>query len=181
MPAAYARLMRNLRGNQLSNVEAHDLATGASSGRSKFYFFPQTALPPSSSLAASFAQFAGVRECEVGVTSLDDFIRQQSIARVDLIKIDTETTEPEVLRGARELLARDRPHIICEVLAGKNTARQLEQSLAGLSYNYFLLSAEGPQLRRTIEGDPEHLNYLFTTLDASTLASRLSHWNHRDA
>jgi Methyltransferase FkbM domain len=50
-------------------------------------------------------------------------IREQGIAKVDLVKIDTETTEPAVIRGMARTLARDRPDVVCEVLAGLRPVR----------------------------------------------------------
>ena len=52
---------------------------------------------------------------KVPVTTLDSFFKQQeysSIARIDLMKIDTEGYEYEVLRGATQTLARLRPLFI---------------------------------------------------------------------
>ncbi len=79
------------------------------------------------------------------------------------MKIDTESTEPDVLRGAAKLLARDRPNIFCEVLKGRGAEGLLEEILEPLGYRFFLLTPEGAQERERIEGHPQWLNYLFTT------------------
>jgi FkbM family methyltransferase len=45
---------------------------------------------------------------EVDVTTLDRFAADHDIPRIDLLKIDTEGTELEVLKGARDLLREGR-------------------------------------------------------------------------
>ena len=43
---------------------------------------------------------------EVCVTTVDDYVAANGIARIDLLKIDTEGFDLAVLRGARAALAR---------------------------------------------------------------------------
>lgn len=51
---------------------------------------------------------------QIAVTSLDSFARTRDLDRVRLVKIDVEGHEPDVLRGAGELIARHRPALIVE-------------------------------------------------------------------
>jgi len=51
----------------------------------------------------------------VGSVSLDDFCKENQLARVDFIKIDVDGHEYEVLRGAKEMLAKYRPTLIFEI------------------------------------------------------------------
>jgi FkbM family methyltransferase len=46
--------------------------------------------------------------------SIDDFVRDQQLGRVDFIKIDTDGGEREVLAGMRDTLARFGPRIVVE-------------------------------------------------------------------
>ena len=79
-----------------------------------------------------------------------------------MLKLDTEMTEPVVLSSARRIIARDKPAIICEVLAGC-TEPALNALLAGTGYRYFWISPRGLDERAVIEGDPtcRCRNYLF--------------------
>ena len=53
-------------------------------------------------------------EIVVRATSLDQYVRENGVERVDLIKLDIEGAELEALRGARETLRRDKPRLqIC--------------------------------------------------------------------
>lgn len=51
----------------------------------------------------------------VRLIRLDDYIAQQSIQRLDLIKIDVEGAELHALRGGRKTIARFQPQVIMEV------------------------------------------------------------------
>jgi hypothetical protein len=64
------------------------------------------------------------------------------------------------------ILRRDRPHIFCEVLPGRETGPALERLLAPHGYRFFHLTPAGPVPRQEIIGHPAWLNYLFTTLSA---------------
>ncbi len=82
--------------------------------------------------------------------------------RVDLVKIDTESTEPAVIRGMAELLRAHRPVVVCEVLAGR-TEPELQELVDDLGYATWWLGPDGPVHRAAITGDPtaRHVNWLF--------------------
>lgn len=161
----YERLRHNVALNGLTNVQCIASAVGAEDGTADFYS-TATEMPCSSSLSYAFMRSAQrVSRIQVSVLTLDRFICEQQLGRVDLIKIDTESTEPQVLRGLANTLERDRPLIICEVLQGRGSERPLEELLAPLGYRFYLLTPDGPKVRERIKGHPEWLNYLFATLD----------------
>jgi FkbM family methyltransferase len=160
-PGIYERLRSNVLLNELSNVECVNAAAGDRAGRAEF-FVAASGLPTSSSLSQDFMKaHAEVRSFGVPVVTLDTLVREHDLTNVDLIKIDTESTEAEVLRGAAALLARDQPAIVCEVLAGRAREDELDAVLRPLGYRYYLLTPNGPASRASIEGDPRWLNYLF--------------------
>ncbi|MEX2641996.1 MAG: FkbM family methyltransferase [Acetobacterales bacterium] len=51
----------------------------------------------------------------VPLTTLDDFVAQRGLARLDLVKADIEGWEAHLLRGARTTLARFAPALLLEV------------------------------------------------------------------
>lgn len=160
LPAAYERLGRHLRLNRLANVVALQQAAGSLEGTDDF--FHVDGLPTSSSLSASFmGAVKDVRSTQVAVRRVENVARELGIERVDLVKLDTETTEPDVLRGMGRLLSEDRPDIICEVL-DRADVDSLTDILSPLGYRFFLLTDGGPQEREVLESDPRWLNYLFT-------------------
>ncbi len=167
MEAIHRRLLENVERNKLKNVECLNAAVSDSTGTARF-FFSQAAfaqgLPTSSSLSESFMAGApGLTGVDVPLLTIDGFTSDRDLSRVDLVKVDTETTEPSVLRGMRGVLTRDHPAIICEVLKGRAEGAALEAELRPLEYRFFLLTPDGPVGQESIEGHPKFLNYLFTT------------------
>jgi FkbM family methyltransferase len=162
LPAVHARLEANVAANG-ARVECVCSAVGEQPGTAEFFHVPSPDLPSSSSLSRDFMS---VHEAAVGtpvpVVTLDGFCAANGIDAVDLVKIDTETTEPAVLRGMTEILARDRPDIVCEVLPGHGVEPELERILRPLGYAFHLLTDAGPVRRESIAGDPTWHNHLFT-------------------
>jgi FkbM family methyltransferase len=161
LPANLERLRSNVKRNNTPNVECIGTAVGDAEGTQEFFHSP-SGLPCSSSLSQGFmAHVPGLTSMKVSVVTIDAICSARAL-EVDLIKIDTETTEPAVLRGAADTLARLRPDIICEVLAGRDTGPAVQAALGPLGYDYFLLTPEGPRRMDRIAGHPEWLNYLIT-------------------
>jgi len=170
LPSAFGRLVSNVRRNRLENVEAVECAVSSEEGIAAFHFQDTSvtqdmpAIPCSSSLSLKFmAAAAGLISAPVRVARLERLLDERRTPPVGLMKIDTETTEPDVLVGMGRRLHSDRPDIVCEVLAGHATGPRLVSTLAVAGYHYYHLTPGGPQLRQEIDGHPVHLNYLFST------------------
>lgn len=159
MPDIADVLRRNVAVNGLDNVHVETCAAADQNGEATL-FIPRAGLPASSSTREGFRDAR--TEIKVRTVKLDSFVEARGIRRVDLIKVDTEATEPQVLEGARGVLQRDRPLVICEVLAG-HTEDELNRILGDLDYRYFWITSDGLVERQKIEGDPsyQHNNYLF--------------------
>lgn len=161
-PASAAGLARNVEANGVRNVTLCQAAVCDRDGTVDLFVPPGESLPLGASTLATFRE-PGVR-FEVAAVRLDTFAEQHHLDRVDLIKVDTEGTEPVVLAGARRLLERDQPWIVCEVLHGL-TEPGLHAELDRLGYRYFLITRRGLEERPRIVGDPTYRdrNWLFAT------------------
>lgn len=164
MPGSYERLRRNVALNGLENVECLRAAAGRRPGTGQLVH-PQVALPSAASLHpghfGSAWDACDLVNTPVEVVTLDDLVERQGIARVDLLKLDTEQTEVDVLAGAAGILRRDRPDVFCEILATKHGTR-IEQLVDGLGYHFYELLPEGPQERERIV-TRGWTNYLLST------------------
>ena len=72
--------------------------------------------------------------------TLDEYIEQQQIPKIDFIKIDTEGYEMHVLKGAVETLKKFRPLLFVELSDDNlrqqnNTPQELVLFLNGLGYS----------------------------------------------
>jgi FkbM family methyltransferase len=163
MPDVHRRLVDNIELNSLRNVTSVAAAVSDSEGTAVFYHARMEGLPSSSSLSREFMDYyEGIGTTSVRLVTLDAFCAEHDVRRVDLVKVDTESTEPAVLRGMQAVLERDRPTILCEVLPGYGVEPELEAVLRPLGYSFDLLTDQGPQPREQITGDDRWRNYLFT-------------------
>lgn len=110
----YARFARwMLRGR----AEVHALALSDKAGRGTFYV-PRAddglVLHLAGSLKRTHTQFRTMDSYEVEIRALDSF----ALADVRFIKADVEGSEREVLEGALQTIARERPAILLELLSG---------------------------------------------------------------
>lgn len=117
-----------------------------------------------STLAKDFwADSATLSQAQVQTTTLDDWLlsNQVSLSPHSILKMDVETHEPAILRGAQKALSQE-PAIFCEVLA-TFTEAELTELLPASRWKYFWIGPDGPVERRRIIGDPawQYNNYLF--------------------
>jgi len=97
--------------------------------------------------------------------TLDELSSRLNMGPVDFVKLDTEGTEPAVLRGMAHILATDKPDIFCEVVVGTHTERDLEALLLPHGYHFYQL-IRGELLKvDSIVPDPDkqNLNFFFST------------------
>ena len=110
----YARFARwMLRGR----AEVHALALSDKPGRGTFYV-PHAddgmVLHLAGSLKRTHTHFKTMASYEVEIGTLDAF----GLTDLTFIKADVEGSEREVLEGARQTIARERPAILLELLSG---------------------------------------------------------------
>jgi FkbM family methyltransferase len=114
---AYSKLLRNLALNpSLTNiVVAEQLMLAASdNSNTESQIYSSWPLAPEDSL---HAKHLGRLQTTEGAraTSLDTYLRQAGVLRVDFIKMDVDGFECEVLQGAQNTLEKSRPIIIMEL------------------------------------------------------------------
>jgi len=161
-PTVYGRLIRNVSLNGVENVRCMQAACGARAGTGELYEVEGRGIPSGSTLESGFMKPEwGIHSQAVSVLMLDEFVAGAAVGTVELVKLDTEGTEPQVLAGMRETLRRHRPLIFCEVLPDRGSEEALEAALGSFGYRYYLLRGDGPKLMDRIHADMRWWNWLF--------------------
>jgi FkbM family methyltransferase len=131
-PAIHERARRNLELNRLGQLELVRRGLGAEPGHATL------AIPVSSNRGGTRISAAG-EGLEIEITTIDRFVAERALPRVDLIKIDVEGFEHHVLRGGRATLERHHPRLFVEVdddnlRAQGTSARELVGLVEELGY-----------------------------------------------
>jgi len=103
---SFERLQHHLSVNDLRNVVPHRLGLWDSS---------DVALELQGDLALGSSVLATNSDTAFKSVSIDDYVRAQNLATVELIMLDTEGGEENALLGARETIARCSPNIVFEI------------------------------------------------------------------
>src|SRR5262245_28252003 len=106
-PELFALLQQNIKQNLIKNITARQVAVGDKACEA---LMPALAEVEDRNYGGIALGSGGE---SVSVVTLDD---EQIISKIRLIKIDVEGMEQEVLQGAQELIARDRPVLYVEDL-----------------------------------------------------------------
>ncbi len=99
--STHAMLLRNVAHAGAGNVVAERLALGARSG------VAEASIPRIWGFATDRGSFP--------FTTVDDYVRERGIARVDCIKIDVDSYDFDVLQGAEKTLERFDPWLVIEL------------------------------------------------------------------
>lgn len=133
----------------LGRVTVVDVALGAEDGQAQLYL-----AGGNSSLNSEFRP--GSRSCPVVVRRGDSILPELALGEsVGLIKIDTESTEPDVLAGLEQTIQRDRPVVLCEVLPGR-TEDRLQAFVDHNGYAAWSLDRRGLKRLPRVIGDPTY-------------------------
>jgi FkbM family methyltransferase len=137
--ARTARRIRELNG---LSYEIEECALDEKPGHLPLYI--STLSDTSSSLEREWRPWK--RTVTVRVDTLDAYCDRTG-RWPSVLKIDTETTEPAVLRGGARLISDHRPWIVCEVLKG-HTEAELEQIIEPLGYHRYHIRDGGELVER---------------------------------
>lgn len=103
----------------------------------------------------------------VEVTTVDSFVSQNNIEKIDLIKIDVEGHEPKVLEGAQHTIEKFKPILIIEITdqwfrSFDSSAYEIIEMLSSLGYN--LMSDKTGKAKPFSIGESEDFNHQFNIL-----------------
>ncbi|MEL6894001.1 MAG: FkbM family methyltransferase, partial [Actinomycetota bacterium] len=138
-PAPFtAKVSRRIAAKNELAVDVVEAAVGDEEGTATLHFSPHA--DSTNSLVEGFR--ASVDSTVVRLVTVDAHVERTGVVP-DVVKIDVETYEQQVLRGARRTLETHRPAVIIEVLKrkGHDHGVELTEEMAGLGYQYYALPA----------------------------------------
>ncbi len=110
-PSVFAQLQRNVQLNRCDNVSCENVALSNADGTAQFYFYPNSA--DQNSLKPLTDDW--VNSVEVKLQTIDSFVKQRALKRLDVVKVDVEGNELAALQGAAESLRAFDPALIIEI------------------------------------------------------------------
>lgn len=150
LPENLALLRHFLALNGCVQVSVHPLALARHAGEATLYVPKErlSALPATGSLKDRFRsgerfEDLSAQTSSVRTTSLDAWLQETGLDRVDLVKIDTEETEHEVIAGAMKTLEQNRPDIVMEITFADPNFAQALALLRDLGYRFFHINPAG--------------------------------------
>lgn len=172
-PDNYARLELHLALNAAVNVRAEPLALFSEQGEVSLNVFP-LGLGPWHSLGwprlpdpyRPGTIVEPTDTIKVKATSLDAYVAEHAIERIDLLKVDVEGAEYDVLLGARALLASGRIGAILfevslpQVEAMGHEANAIFEHLASFGYRSYWIDPEGRPVGEVKDAEARYENYV---------------------
>lgn len=155
--------------NGLSNIEIIRSAIGATIGETRFSQSVDTAY---SSLFATDRN-PTEREISVQVTTLDQFVKEHSLSKIDVLKVDVEGAEGLVVEGAKLLLSDParRPRLVLLELYQPNLAPfktdvlSIVNLMVKVGYTPFFVSTSGGRVPFSTGALNEFYNVFFQVCD----------------
>lgn len=139
-PKTYQKLESNIRMNQTARINAFNIGLSNQKG-----LLHMTQHSPSNS--GGFRMTTDTQNTiSVPVISLDEFVSEQQISRIDFIKIDVEGFELTVLEGAKQVIRQFKPILVFEYSVENILAQNgnIEEALTSiLENNYKISTKEG--------------------------------------
>jgi FkbM family methyltransferase len=129
-PQAWPKLEQNLP----RNVRVIRKAVGSTKGESLLHLFASDR--HASLVREESDEHSGIRQGEIKVETIT--VDSLGIDNVDFIKIDTEGSEYEILKGAEQTLRRLHPKLLVEI-HDKESGRLAQQLLTSLSYRVLVI------------------------------------------
>ena len=170
-PGLVSLLRESAKRNGFSNLHVHGLALGAANQTLEL------AIPAGNLGAASFARvmppYQSVRKIAVPVHNASEYFESLNLDRIRLMKMDVEGFEAEVIRGAMDYFAGNRPDVIVSEMndqAGSFHHQPVVQLLQRLDYRFFSIPKALFRVRlRPIDAGAEKYSHDILAVSAARL------------
>jgi len=141
-------LKKNIESNEFNNIKAIDFALSNENSeidfyevKSKKYNYLKHNLSGENN-AGTKTKSRNFILNKVNSITLENFIKNENITSIDLIKIDTEGTEVVILESGEKFIKKFTPIVICETLFN-TTEKELTGFFNNLDYLFYNHTKEG--------------------------------------
>lgn len=134
----------------LNNVKCYNIGFGDKKEKKKFYInnghFTNSFLPTHklSNKVWGCEDYLTTNDVvELEVTTIDDFVKENNISRIDILKLDTQGTEYDILKGAYDTINNNKINLIymeiilIEVYEGQKKFSEILKLTEGLGFELY--------------------------------------------
>lgn len=125
-PSAFKFFKKNIENNKFKNIKLETTALSDSVGKTTFFAVKSKKfldipdhLNGDGTINLENVGSSLIEKFDVKTNTLDNYIRQNNISKIDLIKIDTEASEHLVFSAGHKVLKEYKPIVLCEVIPNK--------------------------------------------------------------
>lgn len=115
----FSLLKKNIELNDIKNVEAIKVACYKHNGKKELYINESTTHTLHDNISKEKTEL-------VDIITVDKVIKSRNIENIDLIKIDTEGTTLEIIKGSKKVIEKHKPILIFEWWTNQNLKRITE-------------------------------------------------------
>jgi FkbM family methyltransferase len=152
-------LVKNVEINQIDNIIVEKIAIGNEEKQVNLHY--NEAERNLGMVTTNPNQ--GAKQEAVNATSLDTYLENKKISRLDLIKIDIEGYEYQALSGMRKTLQKFKPSLLIEILDDKedlSNYKRIEELLLSFGYRKYYIDDLGKLSQ--ISSYSNRKNYIFS-------------------
>lgn len=161
VPALNARLRRNAEINSLTNIVSSELAVSNSIGSADLFIPAETEANPGTGSIKPDEALRSRHTITVRTTTVDGYVKEHGVERVDFMKIDVEGAEDLVIEGGMATINRFRPILIIE--RNESSFTKVDRMLRSCGYSGGTL----PKLHRSVLFNEPDYDFLFRPNKAS--------------
>lgn len=161
-PDTFAHLALNVSMNNMQNVHPVQAAVSDEDGWADFYLSSSDYMGTNSLRAPSY--HSG-EVCKVRTISLSNYVAENNIDKIDVMKLDVEGAEIDILHSSLDILTTMKPLLIVEFnkvadMRFDHSSHNLKSLLTSLGYEILRIDSDGLRPYREENDAPSYFNVL---------------------
>lgn len=136
-PYIFEQLKINISSNELVNVSSYDYALGESNNMIHFNIYPKGFCNPG--MSSKYMETPITRKIDVNQKTIDTFVKEQDITKLNFLKMDIQGAEMDVIEGGTETINKFKPIIFTEVDEIYNDKKYMFQKFKSFGYTVYFI------------------------------------------